>query len=116
MIGKDLSAKLREHFFKTREAFRRQIDEIPISSRSVRLRRLDQMCNEAMDAKAYREAAELLEQAAKEVGGVYVGRGGAIGTPEPEGPREPQDLAADHLAEISERFAKGLTLVQGGKK
>jgi len=78
VIGKDLSAKLREHFFKTREAFRRQIDEIPISSRSVRLRALDRMAVRFEDMGNLLGAMAALEQAAKEMGGAYAGRGGAV--------------------------------------
>ena len=70
---------------------------------------LNQMVYETMDAKAYREAAELLEQAAKEVGGVYIGRGGALVDDKPAGHGvEPTDLITDRLAKLGESFAKGL--------
>ena len=115
VIGKNLSAKLREHFYKVREAFRRDIDEIPIASKAVRLRLLNQMVFDSMDNKAYREAAELLEQAAKEVGGVYIGRGGLIVNDKAheQGEAEPRDPGADRLAELGESFAKGLRVIKG---
>jgi hypothetical protein len=56
--------------------FRRDIDEIPIASKAVRLRALDRMARASEEGKDFGRAAELLEQAAKEVGGVYVCRGG----------------------------------------
>ena len=58
--GARLSDKLREHFYNVREAFRRDIDEIPIASKAVRLRRLDLLCETAMEAGAISEAADLL--------------------------------------------------------
>jgi len=113
--GAEVGAKFREHFYRVREKFRRDLNDIPIANKAVRLRRLDRMERRFEEMGNLLAAAQLLEQAAKEVGGVYVGRGGMIATPEPEGPREPQDLPADHLAEISERFARGLRIVQGGR-
>jgi hypothetical protein len=114
--GGHLAAKLRERFYQTRKAFEADTASIPIANRSVRLRALDRMERRFEEMGNLLAAAQLLEQAAKEVGGVYVGRGGAVATPEPEGPRVPQDLPADHLAEISARFDKGLAVIQGGKK
>ena len=65
--GANVRAKFREHFFRIREKFRPDLDDIPIASKAVRLRRLDQMCETAMEAGAIREAADLLEQAAKDI-------------------------------------------------
>ena len=115
VIGKDLSAKLREHFFKTREAFRRQIDEIPISSRAVRLRALDRMAVRFEEMGNLFGAARILEQAAKEMGGMYVSRAD-LGAPVETRPAGPQPTGADHLARLGDRYAKGLMLVQGGKQ
>ena len=42
----------------------------------MRLRALDRMARASEEGKDFGRAAELLEQAAKEVGGVYVCRGG----------------------------------------
>jgi len=43
VAGQNLSAKLREHFHRVRESFRRDVDDIPIASKAVRLHRLDEM-------------------------------------------------------------------------
>jgi hypothetical protein len=64
---------------------------------------------------AFRKISKYLHsvQAAKEVGGVYVGRGGGV---EAIGPAGPPEIEPGQLAEIGERFAKGLTLFEGGNK
>ena len=111
-----LAPSLRERFHKTREAFRREIVEIPIAMKAVRLRRLDRIYERFEDMGNYLGAAAILdEQAAKEMGGVYTGRGGAIESKSEQGPSEPRSPRADYLAELGKRFGKGLTLVQGGK-
>lgn len=59
-------------FEETRTAFRASTTEIPVAHRSVRLRRLERMALAAEDRKNYKLAAELLEQIAKEEGGMFV--------------------------------------------
>ena len=50
------------------------------------------------------------------MGGVYTGRAGAAvgGGKTDDGPNEPQPTGADHLADLSARYAKGLTMIEGG--
>jgi hypothetical protein len=72
--GRDLSKKYREIFDATRKAFLDDISKIPIASQSFRLRSLQRMHDYAVSKKNYVMAAEILEQAAKEVGGVFTNK------------------------------------------
>lgn len=80
-----LSEKWRGLFEATRKGFLEKAAELPIAHRSVRLRALQRMAAHAERVKNMALAAQLLEQAAKEVGDVYTNRrqlsgpgGGAI--------------------------------------
>jgi hypothetical protein len=72
--GASLSQKWRELFEATRKAFLEDTSAIGISHRSVRLRKLEAQI--ALNEKRGNSAmvAQLLEQAAKEVGGAYTNR------------------------------------------
>lgn len=61
-------------FEATRAAFLKTTADIPIANRSVRLRRLERMALAAERLRNYALAAQLHEQAAKEVGDVYTNR------------------------------------------
>ena len=111
VAGQNLAAALREYFYKVREKFRTDLDDIPIASKAVRLRRLDQTWHILNEAKAYREATEVLEQAAKEMGGMYVGRSGAIPDAKPSEPLRPRHPGAARMAEIAERYK--LKVIEG---
>ncbi len=74
VTSKALARKWQDLFSSTRERFRREIAEIPIAGQAFRLRQLHRMLNETMKHKNIVLAASLLEQAAKEVGDVYVNR------------------------------------------
>lgn len=78
--GQNLGAKYRDLFFATREEFKRQAIEVPIANRVYRLRLLDQSVRQLLNRKNLMGAAQLIEQAAKESGGVYdrrpIGTGG----------------------------------------
>jgi hypothetical protein len=96
-----------------RQKFRTDLDDIPVASKAVRLRILDRMARKFEDRGNFLAAAQLLEQAAKEMGGMYVGRAGAIpyakpGEPEPLKPRHP---GAARMAEMAERY--GLKVIEG---
>lgn len=73
-IGKDLSQKLRKVFEDTREGFLNNIADIPIANKAVRLRTLQRMIHKAESKGNMPLAAQLLEQAAKEVGEAYTNR------------------------------------------
>lgn len=72
--GRSLSKKWRVMFDDTRKRFREEVAEIPIASRAFRLRALGRMAAQAENMKNIALAVAMIEQAAKEVGDVYVNR------------------------------------------
>jgi hypothetical protein len=73
-VGRRLSKKWRVMFEDTRKRFREEVAEIPIASRAFRLRALGRMAQQAEKARNIGLAVQMIEQAAKEVGDVYVTR------------------------------------------
>ena len=73
-VGRNLHLKWRTLFEDTRARFREHTAEIPIANRAYRLRALGRMAEKAENMKNMALTAQLLEQAAKEVGDVYVNR------------------------------------------
>lgn len=110
--GANVCARFRERFFRIREKFRRDLDDIPIASKAVRLRRLDQMATALQDQGNYLGAAQLLEQAAKEMGGFYMRA--AEASNKVNEPLEPKHPGHDVLREIAERYA--FPVANGGEK
>lgn len=89
VAGKSLSKRLKVLFEKTRTAFLEDTSGIGISHKAVRLRSLQRMSEKAESVGNMVLAANLLEQAAKEVGEAYTNKhkheltgaaGGAIET------------------------------------
>jgi hypothetical protein len=72
--GRNLHPKWRTLFEETRAAFRENTSGIGIANRAVRLRRLDRMAEKAETMGNIALAAQLHEQAAKEVGDVFTNR------------------------------------------
>lgn len=72
--GQNLSKKLRTAFEETRARFLDDIGSIAIANKAVRLRMLERMAVRAYDKGNSPLAAQLLEQAAKEVGEAYTNR------------------------------------------
>ncbi|WP_339545149.1 DUF2280 domain-containing protein [Pseudomonas sp. RA_35y_Pfl2_P32] len=72
--GRDLAKRWVALFEDTRKRFREETAEIPIANRAYRLRALGRMAVKAENSKNMALTAQLLEQAAKEVGDVYVNR------------------------------------------
>lgn len=72
--GKGLAKKWVEMFNETRERFQTEIAEIPIANKAYRLRVLQRMSVTAENMKNLGMTAQLLEQAAKEVGDVYTNK------------------------------------------
>lgn len=72
--GKSLSKKWRTIFDETRRQFLDRVTDIPISQRAFRLRALGRMATQAEKMRNIGLAVQLIEQAAKEVGDVYVNR------------------------------------------
>lgn len=58
-------------FNERRAAFNKQVEDIPIANKAYRLAQLSSMAQAAISRKNYPLAASLMEQAAKELGGMY---------------------------------------------
>lgn len=61
-------------FRETRERFNASVTAIPIASATYRVKKLDQMFDAAFAKRNYKTAAQLLEQAAKETGGMFTNK------------------------------------------
>ncbi len=72
--GKKLAQKWVELFHFTREQLQKELSGIPIANKAIRLRSLDRMVAQAESMRNYPLAAQLIEQAAKECGGMYTKR------------------------------------------
>lgn len=69
--GKGLAKKWVDMFNATRDRFLNEISDIPIANKAYRLRVLQRMSMNAENMKNIGMTAQLLEQAAKEVGEAY---------------------------------------------
>jgi hypothetical protein len=72
--SKGLAVKWQTLFHDTRQRFREETAEIPIANRAFRLRAMNRFVERAETMKNIGLAMQILEQAAKEVGDVYVNR------------------------------------------
>jgi len=73
-VGRNLHVKWQTLFNDTRKRFREETAEIPIANRAFRLRAMNRFVERAETMKNIGLAMQILEQAAKEVGDVYVSR------------------------------------------
>jgi hypothetical protein len=74
VAGKSLSKRFRTLFDETRKAFLEDTSKIAVSHRTVRLRTLQRMIEKAETQGNMALAAQLMEQAAKEMGNAYTNR------------------------------------------
>lgn len=74
VTGRDLSKKLREIFYATRESFLADVGSIPIAQQSYRLRVLQRALSKVEGQGNVAMIAQLLEQAAKESGGAFTNK------------------------------------------
>jgi hypothetical protein len=88
VAGTHLDAKWRDIFEDTRKRLLAELDNIPIAHRSYRLRQLGRNLERAEDMRNLTLVLQVLEQAAKEMGDVYVNRRSA-------GPRGLETVEAD---------------------
>lgn len=72
--GATLADKWRLMFDETRERFKSETGDIPIANKAFRLRALNRMASIAEQKKNYPLAAQLMEQAAKEIGESYTNK------------------------------------------
>lgn len=69
-----LAQKWVDIFNVTRKRFHKETSDIPIANKAYRLRVLNHMAVNAESMKDYGMTADILEQAAKEVSGMYTSR------------------------------------------
>lgn len=72
--GRDLGQKWRTFFEECRKRFREETVDIPIANRAFRLRAMNRFVEKAETMKNIGLAMQILEQAAKETGDIYVNR------------------------------------------
>jgi len=72
--GKGLAIRWQTLFHDTRERFREETADIPIANRAFRLRAMNRFVEKAETMKNIGLAMQILEQAAKEAGDMYVNR------------------------------------------
>ncbi|HBO1307272.1 TPA: DUF2280 domain-containing protein [Pseudomonas aeruginosa] len=99
--GKGLAKRWVTLFHDTRKRFREETAEIPIANRAYRLRALGRMAERAEGMRNMGLAIQILEQAAKESGGMYSNKhqlehSGPGGGPIPTMPTTIQLVAPGH--------------------
>ena len=103
----ELAPKWRLLFEETRKRFSETLSDIPIAQQAWRLRELARQYKRLDDAGETRDAAAILEQAAKETGGMYSNKRILVGANDapliPDRPdrltREEQDEQAQDIVE-----------------
>ncbi|HGY1209990.1 TPA: DUF2280 domain-containing protein [Klebsiella pneumoniae] len=93
--GKGLAKKWVDLFNELRDRFLNEISDIPIANKAYRLRVLQRMSTTAESMKNIGMTAQLLEQAAKEVGEAYTNRQKVEHTGANGGPIESTTLTKD---------------------
>jgi hypothetical protein len=101
--GRDLSKKLRALFEETRRTFLSDVAAIPIAQQAFRLRALQREFERAKSRGNSALAAQLLEQAAKELGGAFTNRRELTG--QGGGPIQQANLTQSEFAEVARRIA-----------
>lgn len=101
--GKNLSKKLADIFHATRKAFLTDTAQIPISQQAFRLRALHREFERAQARGNTAMVAQLLEQAAKEVGGALTNRREVTG--KGGGPIQQANLTPTEFTEAAKRIA-----------
>ncbi len=79
--GRNMSAKLKAVFAETRKAFLGMKAEIPIAQQAVRLRALQREFERAQSRGNTAMVSQLLEHAAKEMGGAFTNKRELTGQP-----------------------------------
>lgn len=93
--GVNLAAKWVVLFHDTRKRFREETAEIPIANRSFRLRALGRIVEKAENMRNLPLALQVLEQAAKEAGDMYVNR--RLDPPKPLGAEGASQPTAEYV-------------------
>lgn len=100
--GKKLAKKWVDMFNDTRTRFQTEIADIPIANKAYRLRTLDRMAARTETMKNFSLTAQLIEQAAKEVGDAYTNKLKVESTGANGGPIKTESVAltSDEAAEL----------------
>lgn len=99
-VARALSEKWKVIFAETRKSFLEKVGDIPIANQAVRLHKLSQLIDTAMSRGNASLAAQLIEQASKEIGGAFTnrremtGKNGAPLIPQ----KSAQEMTDDELA------------------
>ncbi|VED49993.1 phage protein [Raoultella terrigena] len=102
--GKTLAKKWVDLFSATRDRFLNEISDIPIASKAYRLRVLQRMSTNAEGMKNLGMTAQLLEQAAKEVGDAYSNKQKVELTGKDGGPLNQVTYTAEDYAKAQQKL------------
>lgn len=102
--GKTLAKKWVDMFNATRDRFLNEISDIPIANRAYRLRVLQRMSTTAEGMKNLGMTAQLLEQAAKEVGDAYSNKQKVELTGKDGGPLNQVTYTAEDYAKAQQKL------------
>ncbi|VTM84863.1 Uncharacterized conserved protein [Klebsiella pneumoniae] len=102
--GKTLAKKWVDLFNRTRDRFLNEISDIPIANKSYRLRVLQRMSTTAEGMKNLGMTAQLLEQAAKEVGDAYSNKQKVELTGKDGGPLNQVTYTAEDYAKAQQKL------------
>jgi hypothetical protein len=104
--GKKLAKKWVDMFNDTRSRFQTHIADIPIANKAYRLRTLDRMATRTETMKNFALTAQLIEQAAKEVGDAYTNKLKVESTGANGGPikTESVSLTSDEATELYKKM------------
>ncbi|WP_064291722.1 DUF2280 domain-containing protein, partial [Klebsiella pneumoniae] len=104
VAGKGLAQKWVELFNLTRDRFLNEISDIPIANKAYRLRVLQRMSTTAEGMKNLGMTAQLLEQAAKEVGDAYSNKQKVELTGKDGGPLNQVTYTAEDYAKAQQKL------------
>lgn len=102
--GKGLAKKWVDLFNRTRDRFLNEISDIPIANKAYRLRVLQRMSTTAEGMKNLGMTAQLLEQAAKEVGDAYSNKQKVELTGKDGGPLNQVTYTAEDYAKAQQKL------------
>ncbi|HCM8012580.1 DUF2280 domain-containing protein [Klebsiella oxytoca] len=102
--GKGLAQKWVDLFNHTRDRFLNEISDIPIANKAYRLRVLQRMSTTAEGMKNLGMTAQLLEQAAKEVGDAYSNKQKVELTGKDGGPLNQVTYTAEDYAKAQQKL------------
>jgi hypothetical protein len=109
--GRNMSKELRKLFDETRAKYRANTEDIPIANKTWRIETLNRLARSAEKAGNRVLTAQLLEQAAKEMGEAYTNRQkvehtSPDGTMTPKAALDLSDLSTEDLQKIADVAAK----------